>query len=215
MLKTVQGNKIVEIEAFSLNELVKNHNKVEIDLGTGDGKLVYKLAQQQPNTLFIGIDPSHTQLEIYSKKAKKEKLTNTLFVWDSIENMGEELNNTAHKVYVYLPWGSLLKHLTKPSESMEYINKIAGLLKAEGTFEVIFGYSEEHEPTEVERLELVGISRDYLETNVIPYYKECNLKLESLEEIYKEDLANLNTSWGKKLSFGQTREMFKVVFKKI
>lgn len=210
MIKIVNGNKIEEMPKTEFEQLIHKFETVVLDLGTGDGRFIFKQAQTNPHCLFIGVDPSHKQLEIYSKKANKNKLNNVLFIWDSIENMGSAYANTADKVCVYLPWGTLLQHLVKPHSS--HISKICDIARTGGKIEIILGYTQENEPSEVERLELDEINEEHLRNKVVPVFNRFNFRLVELVELHIKDLVDLETTWGKKLAFGQNRPMFKLTF---
>jgi len=195
-VKLVVGNKQKEIDR------IPEFNRVEIDLGTGDGRFVYKKALENPNTLFIGIDPSQKQLQIYSKKANRKKLDNTLFVIGSIEILPPELKNCADKLNIILPWGSLLESIVKPTKNT--ISKLLGLLKKDGEIEMIFGY----DPNFDVKASIPEINLEYVESTIIPAFSEmgiCTL------EIPKD----LDTTWSKKLKSSKKRELFKLNIKNI
>ena len=212
MIKLVKGSKIVDFSSEELIMLAQKYEQVVLDLGTGDGRFVYKKALKEPKALFIGLDPSAKQLAIYAKKAVKSKVDNTLFIVNSLENIKDEFNGLADKIYVFLPWGTLLQHLIKPTK--EYVEKLATILKSEGNIEIILGYTEDSEPTQVERLQLANLSMEYLQANVVTVFKDTGLNLKELVELNKTELATLETTWGKKLAFGQNRPLFKLLFQK-
>lgn len=209
----VKGNKTEEISEKTLIELGDQYEKIEIDLGTGDGRYVYKAALQNPNTLFIGIDPSKKQLESYSKKANKNKLNNVLFVVGSIEILPFEIENFADKLNILLPWGSLLKEVVDPSE--HYIKKLADLLKVGGELETVLGYDENLEPSETNRLNLGEITEDNLRKYSIPIFEKNNLTLKNLNNMEQHELDSLETTWAKRLVHGNKRPVFKLNFTKI
>ena len=95
------------------------------------------------------------------------------------------------------------------------LQNIIDLLKPTGTLKTIFGYSEENEPTEVERLNLEIINEAYIKEKIIPSYQKLNLKLELLKVLEREELGTFETTWCKKLRFGKERPMFYLEFKKL
>ncbi len=217
-MKIIKGNKIQDLTKEELISLIGiyNFNKVVIDLGCGDGRFVYKKALGDKNTLYIGIDPSEKQLEIYSKKANRKRLNNVLFILSSIEQLPNELKNIANKIYIILPWGSLLESIIKPNK--DNINNMLSLLKGneedkkienevEEKVEIIFGYARELEQKEVARLDLPNLSEEYIKEKIIPMF-DLEYKLKRLE---KEDLRDIDTTWGKKLTFGRERPLFKLI----
>ncbi len=201
----VKGNKVYEISKNDLTTLVDRFSFVVIDIGTGDGRFVYKMAKKNSGVLFIGVDPSEKQLEVYSKEANKNRLENVLFVVGSVEMLPEELFNTANKIFINLPWGSLLEKIAKPTA--EIAKSIKNLLKANGTIDIIFGYLDEAEPSETLRLSLPPITKEYIKQEIAPiFHMKCQVS-----ELTKEELKDLETTWAKKLSFGKDRPIFKLI----
>jgi len=212
-MKLVKGNKLVEIKIEKFKELIKKFEKVVLDLGTGDGRFVYKKALENSKTLFIGIDPSEHQLRIYSKKANRKKLGNALFVLGSFENMPKELAAIADKVFIILPWGSLLEKIVKPTK--EVIKKLKNLFKSESFLEIVLGYSQQAEPAESTRLDLPKLTESYLRNEVIPVFEQnpALFRLDHLTSLKPKDVAALESSWGKTLQFSQKRPIYRIRFK--
>ncbi|MFC1755838.1 methyltransferase domain-containing protein [Patescibacteria group bacterium] len=211
-MNVVLGNKKIEIDKKELNELTKCYEGVIIDLGTGDGRFVFKNALKEKDFFFMGIDPSEKQLLEYSKKAVRKKLPNLMYVVGSVEQLPIELENVAQKIYINLPWGSLLSSVVNPNK--EIVKNIGNLLKKSGSLEITVGYHEQSEPSETERLNLPDLNEDYINSGLAPVYKECGFELSNLEKIEKKDLKKIETTWSKKLSFGKDRDVFKLVFNK-
>lgn len=198
----VKGHKIEKISLAELASVVEGFDKVVVDLGTGDGKFVYKNALKNPNVFYIGIDPSQKQLEVSARDVQRKKLKNILLVLASIEKLPEELIGLVDEVFVNFPWGSLLETFAKPIE--ENLKKVEGILRKGGRIQVILGYNEGLEPTETGRLGLSELSNEYIEGILQPKYAENGLKIEKfgrLEEFdNKPKMAE--TSWKKRLVLG-------------
>src|SRR5688572_11197679 len=86
---------------------------VVIDLGTGDGRFVYRAARRDPGTFYIGIDADAGALEKISEKIHRKPARggapNALFVQAAVESLPAELDGVADEVHVHFPWGSLLR----------------------------------------------------------------------------------------------------------
>ena len=203
-MKLVKGNKIEEANLPNLSEF----EKVIVDLGSGDGRFVYKSALENQRFFYIGIDPSVKSLEKFSKEANKKRLGNALFVVGSLENLPEELVGKTDVLLVYLPWGSLLQAVVKPTD--DTVEKLKSLLKLGGMFEVVFGYVLDFEQHEVTRLELPEISNAYVNTNILPTFAKHGFNLREFSEVTKNELGALQTTWGKKLSFGHERKIYRL-----
>lgn len=186
----------------------KNFKKIIIDLGTGDGRFVYKKALNNPENFYYGLDPAPSQFKDYQRKINRRKLNNIKLIQGSVEDLPTYLKNSADKIYVNLPWGTLLQNLVKGK-----VESIISLLKNNlGTIEIILGYDENFEPTETDRLELPKLKKELLEKSLIKSMNKKGFDLISFEDISKDDLKKLETSWAKKLSFGNPRKIFKLIF---
>lgn len=211
-MKIVEGNKTYEINKDELLQKTSGYEEVVVDVGTGDGRFIHKNATKNPHIFYIGIDPSETQIKTYSKKSVKERLKNTLYVTASIELLSKELFGIATKVIINFPWGSLLGGIAKADEKT--IFNLAGMLREKGELEITFGYSEKAEPTETERLGLENIDLKTLENNVIKMFENMGFKLEFIETLEKDEIFEIESSWAKKLKFGQERDIFRIILSK-
>jgi 16S rRNA (adenine(1408)-N(1))-methyltransferase len=206
----VIGNKTKEMPLEEVQTLLKSFADINIDLGTGDGRYVYKNGLKNPEILYIGVDPAEKQLQKYSRKVIRKKMDNVLFVVGSAENLPTELEKAADIVNILLPWGSLLNYVANCNlEVMEGIKK---LLKPAGKLNLLFGYAERSEPTETERLDLEKLDEEYLKKVLIPSYEKLGLLCTHFEGLSFDKLREFETSWSKKLSFGKDRPMFFMVF---
>lgn len=70
----LKGTKTVDLSKDELTEIIGQFDRVHIDLGTGDGRNIYKLAINDQNTFYIGIDPVKENLFDISKKIIKTLL---------------------------------------------------------------------------------------------------------------------------------------------
>ncbi|MBI2620754.1 methyltransferase domain-containing protein [candidate division WWE3 bacterium] len=206
-MKIVSGNKIEEFFFEDFGNLTSHYEKVVIDFGTGDGRFVYKLAKQNSDILFVGVDPIGKQMREYSKKANREGLCNLLFVIGSLENIPTELLDTANMVYINLPWGSLLKAIVEPQ--ITQLRDISKLLKKDGELQILLGYDPKLEP----KLDLGNLTPEIFTNRVIPTFRNLGFEVLRFELLDKDDLKEIQTTWSKKLGFGQTRPTYKLHLK--
>ncbi len=211
-MRIVKGNKILQLNKEGLNRLILPYQSVEIDLGTGDGRFVYKKSLENPQIFYIGIDPAEKQLETFSRKTIRKKLNNLLFVVGSIEILPQELLGMADKVYINMPWGSLLESIVKPVE--QNLKNLRSLLKLNGTVEIVFGYAKELEPSEAKRLNLPEISLAYLKSAVIPIYEQLGFELLELQEFGTREMRSIQSTWGKSLQLEEKRHFFRILLLK-
>ena len=198
--------------AEELKELSAGFARVCVDIGTGDGKRLYRAAKADPGTLFIGIDPVKDNMTDTAKKAAKKPakggLGNLLLVIGAVEALPAELYGIADEVTVYFPWGSLLEAVVKPvPDSLQQIGRIA----REGTaFTFITTYQDSYEGHEIEKRGLPELSLDYFETAHRAALSECGFVTESVMELSPEQVLALGTQWAKRLGGGRARKYFKI-----
>jgi len=208
----ITGDKKNELDKETFRNICGKYEKVILDLGTGDGRFVFKNALKNKSTLYIGLDPAEKQIQIYSKKSNRRRLKNALYVIGSLENLPDELYSTVDKIFINLPWGTLLEKIVKSNET--YTNELFKILKKNGEIEIIFGYVPELEPSETERLDLPVIEN---ESDVLKAFSTFKKIFEVIEmkRLLKEDLDKIETTWAKKLKFGKDRFIYKIVLRKI
>src|SRR5687768_2836886 len=136
-----------------------------MDIGTGDGRFVYRSAQLNPRKFYIGIDAGRKPLEKISMKATRKPakggLPNVLFVQAAVENLPEEFDAAADEIHIHFPWGSLLRAVALGDK--EILQSLRRISAPECLVEIIIGIDEERDKTEIEHLELPQFSLDYLE----------------------------------------------------
>ena len=106
-METIRGRVSRDMDGFELQNLLAGFETIALDLGTGDACFVCKMAEQNKNRFFIGIDACRENLRVSSRT----KLPNALFVIASAQSLPCELNGLASHVSINFPWGSLLESL--------------------------------------------------------------------------------------------------------
>ncbi len=207
-MKTVKGNKLLEITKEELDQLKSKYARVELDLGTGDGRFVYKRALAMPTTLYIGVDPAAKQMEEFSKKAVKNHVDNVIYVIGSVEILPQELIGAADYLTVILPWGSLLEAIA--NVNITKVNNLRSLMKPDAGFTFILGYSEELEKGETKRLQLPELNEVYIKTQLIPQLQVLGFSDAQAGILNKSELADLDSTWGKRIKATRNRILFKI-----
>ena len=141
------------MEALSDNSTGKNLENLSdhtgegviVDIGTGDGRFVYRSAAANPNKFFIGIDANTKPLEKVSMKATRKPskggLPNVLFIQAAIENLPDELDETADEIHIHFPWGSLLRAVTLGDENI--LASLRRICAPECLLEIVIGIDED------------------------------------------------------------------------
>jgi 16S rRNA (adenine(1408)-N(1))-methyltransferase len=182
---------------------------VIVDIGMGDGRFVYQSARANPSKFYIGIDANAKPLEKISMKATRKPakggLPNVLFVQAAIENLPEELNETADEIHIHFPWGSLLRAVALGDETV--LQSLRRICAPECLIEIVIGVDEERDKSEIERLELPKLSTVYLENVLIPSYQAAGFKILESGILTAADWSKLETSWARKLQGNESRRV--------
>ncbi len=185
-----------------------------MDIGTGDGRFVYRLAQSNPRKFYIGIDANAAPLEKISMKAtrnpSKGGLANVLFVQAAIEDLPAELNAAADEIHIHFPWGSLLRAVALgEKDALCSLHRIAA---PECLLEIVIGIDEERDRTEIERLAIPKISPEYLQKTLLPKYEAAGFETLGSGVLSPSEWSRLETSWARKLQSGANRKVVYLVF---
>lgn len=188
---------------------------VVIDIGTGDGKLVTKLAKEHPDVFVIGIDVDHKSLEKTSakiyKKPAKGGLENAMFVLADVNDLPEELNGVANQVFINFPWSNLLKGIvTVDQTTWENIKRVC---QPGAVVDVVTGYSASHEDKTVKERGLPEFSLGYIQNEMANKLRLLGVDLVEAQELDSEKLKEFPSSWAKRLAYGKERTFFHIRFR--
>ena len=182
---------------------------VIVDIGTGDGRFVYRKARENPAKFYVGIDANAKPLEKISMKATRRPAkggaANVVFVQAAIENLPEELNDTADEIHIHFPWGSLLRAIAIGEGAvLRSLNRIStpGCL-----LEVVIGIDRTRDGAEVERLNLPSLSADYLKNVLAPNYETFGFFVRESGPVSPGDWAHLQSSWARRLKRNDQRQV--------
>lgn len=106
-METIRGRKSLDIDSNGLKDRLANHDRILLDLGTGDGRYARTLAEEHPDWFIIGVDACRENLREHSQA----KLPNLLFIIARAQALPRELNGLVAHVTINFPWGSLLESL--------------------------------------------------------------------------------------------------------
>lgn len=106
-METIRGRKSLDIDSNGLKDRLANHDRILLDLGTGDGRYVRTLAEEHPDWFIIGVDACRENLHEHSRL----KLQNMLFIIARAQDLPHELNGLVAHITINFPWGSLLESL--------------------------------------------------------------------------------------------------------
>ncbi|HEX9060241.1 MAG TPA: hypothetical protein VF941_08675 [Clostridia bacterium] len=187
-MRLLRGKKII-IEN-DIKSVVPENFQVALDIGTGDGRFIYKKAKENPDTFFIGIDSAAENMFEYSSKIMKKPsrggLSNAAYIVAGAEELPDELSGIASCIYINLPWGSLLEGIVKgDSLILDNITKIAAAPKS--SLNMCFSYSILLEAGEIGRRELPELSEEYVRAELEPLYLKKGISFTTISSITNEN----------------------------
>jgi len=163
---------------------------------------VLRRARQFPSELVIGMDADASAMADASRRAASQPrrggLPNALFLAAPAEELPGPLADSATLVTVALPWGSLLRTFLTPD--VEAIQRMSGLLRRGGTFELLVSATDRDAAASGIRLQDANdLARlaDALEAAGLQLV-ECRPAIES-------DVERLSSAWGKRLGIPARR----------
>ena len=106
-MEMIRGKMSLNLDLTDLYARLANHNRIVLDLGTGDGKFAFCHADNFPNHFVIGVDSCRENLHEHSRA----KLPNLLYVIASAQALPRELHGLASHITINFPWGSLPESL--------------------------------------------------------------------------------------------------------
>jgi 16S rRNA (adenine(1408)-N(1))-methyltransferase len=175
--------------------VVARHERVTIDVGTGDGRAGLAAAAREPGLLVIGLDAEAPSMAESSRRAARPAhrggLTNALFVVAAAEAVPDELRGIAGLVTVRFPWGSLLRGCLGADESVAA--GIASLVIAGGALELVLAPAgrDRLDGLPIEPAEVVAAAKAALE----PF----GLAVVEGREATAEEIRASGSSWARRL----------------
>lgn len=205
-VRLVSGKDIVSLEQEGLAALRGRSRQVVVDVGTGDARMAYRLAQAHPDWLVIGLDPNwRGMIETAVRSRRKPArggVPNLLLVAASIETPPEELAGIADEVRVLMPWGALLRGLVLGEPDV--CGGLRQVARPAATVEVTVGTSIWSPPVPAGVRDLPELTADYVRDTLAPRWARAGLRITGTDLVRAEAAAGLATSWARRLGSGRT-----------
>lgn len=186
------------------------------DIGTGDGRFVSRMAAENPDKFFVGIDANAKPLEKPSMKATRKPsrggLPNALFVQAAVENLPEEFDDSADEIHIHFPWGSLLKAVCVGDPLV--LSSLCRIAAPECLLEIVIGIDPERDASEILRLDIPELNAKYFSEVLIPRYEAAGFELIESGVMSADEWSGMETSWARKLHGGDKRKVTYLVFEK-
>jgi 16S rRNA (adenine(1408)-N(1))-methyltransferase len=208
-MKRIEGRRLEPLDETGLTALRGRFAHCLVDVGTGDGRFVYRTAVERPDTLCIGLDPVAEALRKVSAKAARKPakggVDNALFLIGAAEDLPGPLAGLATEITVNYPWGSLLRGVTEPEATMlRNLGALADPQLPEGArFCFLINSSVFDDGDYRDRLALPPLDAKRAHQDLVPAYAAAGWTLEEVEELAGD--APHHTSWGRRLVRGSGR----------
>jgi 16S rRNA (adenine(1408)-N(1))-methyltransferase len=198
-MRRVVGKSTLDLDAAGFAALRRPYSGLVLDIGTGDGKHVLAEARRRPDSLVVGLDAGpdamrRTALRAAAKPARGGA-PNALFVWAAVEQLPAELTGVT-EVHSLMPWGSLLRAFVTPDVGV--LRAIAEQCRPGAPFLITLNLHAWRPPVAE-----VGSSAEPTPSSALadlaPAYAEAGWTLTSADHPDDAALADLGTSWTKRL----------------
>lgn len=188
-----------------LRERIAPYRGVVLDIGTGDGKFVYRMARADPERFYIGVDASPANLgEAAAKIARKPAkggLPNALYVIANVEQLPSELEHSAERIHINFPWGSLLDGLVLGDAVV--LANLARVAAPPARLEILINYAVFAEPAPLAIADLPEINLEYIDTTLAPLYARAGMMIRERGFLGPEAMKQTPTSWSRRLAAGK------------
>ena len=198
-METIRGRQSRDMDVNELHERLEGYRQIQLDLGTGDGRFVCKMAEQYKDRFFIGVDACRENLHVNSRKS----LPNALFVVTNAQALPHELNGLASRVSINFPWGSLLEGM---------LNDDPCLIK--GLSAVTRPYADMELYLNADALSTAGWSLDSGADQIENILNAAGWNTRSRVCLKSDDLRVIPTTWAKRLAFGRAPRAIRLCFGK-
>jgi len=172
-----------------------------VDLGTGDGAAVLRLARREPDTLGIGIDTDAAAMREASDRASRKTarggLGNALFLAGTLDELPRSLDGTLSGIRVTLPWGSLLRAALAPEPG--FAARVLELLQPSGVFELTLSLVERDQATQAGTLDETSMSA------VAAVYAASGFGGVGVHAVTRADVQASGSTWAKRLGIPHHR----------
>jgi 16S rRNA (adenine(1408)-N(1))-methyltransferase len=209
-MRIMQGSKVIEAPPGWRTALVLDDPRVVVDVGAGDGRWAYESARDDPDKLFIAIDPDAEHLAEYAYRASRKParggVDNTAFVVAPVEALPRELDGIADLVRVNFPWGGLLRGLLEGNAAT--VGALKTLARPGAGFEAVMSYDPSHDTNAFVGDPLPALDEDYIDRTLTSALAQQGLSLTQRRQVYADEALALPSTWGRRLLHSRPRDVY-------
>lgn len=213
-LRVLQGKALITLTAAELRDRLAGYAAVVLDIGTGDGRFVYREARAHPEQFYIGLDAVAENLAEHAVKITRKPARggahNVLYVIENVETLPVALHGIANRICINYPWGSLFKGLILGDQVV--LRNIAATAAPGASGEILINSAVFFDPVPNDILGLPELSDAYIETVLRPLYAQAGLAIAGYEWVGKAVMKDVPTSWSKRLAYGKKPHTLRLHF---
>jgi predicted RNA methylase len=177
--------------------LAAGYARVVIDVGAGDGRFAFQLAQAQPDTLVIAVEPDRARLEKLSARAAKPPAAggaaNILFVADTLAEAAKTIVRAADEVLATLPSGRLLSGLLHGDGPTA--GALASMGRKGARIKIVINAR-----ADAKARDLPAITPLYTRDVIAPAFAARGAKVRVARWLTDAELAKVGTTWAERLA---------------
>ncbi|MFZ4584425.1 MAG: methyltransferase domain-containing protein [Acidimicrobiia bacterium] len=187
------------LDGDALAERVSTASRVIIDVGAGDGRYAFTLAQDHPQALVIAFDPAADNLRETATRAarKKNGAPNLVLLRASVETPPAALESRGSEVHVILPWGRLFEGLIEPDPRV--LHGLAACTKPDGMLWIVLNAGAWDSVPQ----RLAGLPRpsvDVVEARMIPALRTTGFEPQEVRALSDAECRAINSGWARRLA---------------
>jgi len=137
-LAVVRGRLIEGVAAAEMRRTANAYARVVVDVGTGDGRWLYRTARAHPEWLCLGLDADAGMMREASRRASRDPSRggagNLWFFRIAAEALPAGLEELADHISILCPWGSLLRAVLAPEVAV--LRRVASVGKPSALVEI-------------------------------------------------------------------------------
>lgn len=187
-MEIMRGKKTSFMDATAFENQIAGYKTIHIDIGTGDGRFVRQLAQNNPGRFVIGVDACRENLHDVTRRAP----ANALFVIANAYDLPYELEGMANYITINFPWGSLLDGLVNHHATL--LENLGKITQAGTQVDVYLNGGALKEAGY-----MLEDGADYVQEGLA----KMGFLIQTSELVSAPDLKSYPSSWAKRLAYGR------------
>jgi 16S rRNA (adenine(1408)-N(1))-methyltransferase len=147
------------------------------------------------------------------RKPARGGVPNLICIAEPLHILAAELGAVADRITVILPWGELLHAVAAPD--LPALQNIAALCLSHARIEIVFSYDPDRDGRNTKLFGSVSLDDDHISEVLPPVYEQAGLEIIRTEKMANKELAQYETAWAKRLAFGRSRDIRRMIITRV